>query len=80
MESFLYEVIDSMFDFSFNLTNHIFSLYIADITRYYETILLTGNDSLPNAINFLIWLAFWKHHTSKASENVVWVHINTTTG
>lgn len=80
VESCLYQVIDSLFDLTLNLPDQIFCLYIVDITCYYETIPLIGNDNFAEALNFFIKLAFRQHHTSKAVENVIWIHINTTMG
>lgn len=80
VDSCIYWVIDSLFDFTLNLPEQIFSLYITDITRCYESIPLTGNDNLPDALNFLICMVFQHHHISKRTERVMWVHINTMTG
>lgn len=63
----LYWIIDSVFDFVLNLPKQIFSLYVADITQCYKTIPLTGTDNLPDALAFLIKLAFQHHHKKRTS-------------
>lgn len=73
-------VIDSMFEFTLNLPEFIHSLFVADITRCYETIPLSGNDSLPSSIQHVAKLAY-SHHNSKLNRpEAIWVHINLTTG
>lgn len=75
----LYWVINSLLDFTLNLPDKIHSLYMADITHYYESITLTGVDNLLDALQFLIKLAFNQHHLNHCKEQVIWVHINIAT-
>lgn len=53
---------------------------MADITQCYESIPLSGVDNLLDALQFLIKLAFNQHHRNHRKEQVIWVHINTSTG
>lgn len=76
----LYWVIDSLFDFTLNLSEAIYSIYMADITHCYESILLTRADNLHKALNFIINLTYRQHHTRHRKEQVIWVHIKEATG
>lgn len=80
VETTLYWVIDSLFEFTLNLANSIHNMYIADITRCYESIPLTSADNLHEALAFLIKLAFQQHHVNHEIEHVIWAHINITLG
>lgn len=73
-------MIDSMFEFVLNLPNKIiFCLFIADITRCYERIPLTGADNLTDALSYITKKAF-QHRRSKFKSQEIWVHINTVSG
>lgn len=73
-------VIDSMFEFTLNLPERVHTLFIADITHCYETIPLTGSDSLPQAIKHVTQIAYNHHNTLHRQAEVIWVHINLASG
>ena len=54
----LYWGIDSIMDATINLPENIYDVFVADITRCYEAIPLSGLDNLLIAVNFLVLLAF----------------------
>ena len=60
-----------------NLPSQINDIYVADITRCYETIPLTGPDNLIDAIAYVIKLGFKqaKSHHPRATP-MIWVRIN----
>lgn len=73
-------MIDSLYDFTLNLPNAIHSVYMADITCCYESIPLIGTDNLPDALKFIIKLAFQQYHSGRRQEHAIWVHIKPSTG
>lgn len=75
----IYWVINLLFDFTLNLPPAIHSIYMADITRCYESIPLSSVDNLPDALQFVIRLAFQQHHFDHRKEQAIWVHINSIT-
>lgn len=69
-----------MYEFILNLSTHISSLFVADITRCYETIPLNGDDSLPMAITHIMKIAYTYHNAAQRNHKALWVYINLTTG
>lgn len=72
----LFWVINLLFEFTLNLPEAIHGIYMADITWSYKSIPLSGLKNLPNALHFVISLAFQQHHDTHHKEQVIWVHIN----
>ena len=54
----LYWIIDSVMDATINLPAEIHDIFVADITRCYETIPLNGPDNLLLAVSFITKLAY----------------------
>ena len=73
----LYWVIDSINDFCLNLPHEVHNIYVADITRCFETIPVNGQDTLFEAMEFITSLGV-KNFKSKhpRSELNVWFRTN----
>ena len=54
----LFWIVNSIIDTTLNLPTSIHDVFVADITRCYETIPLTGSDNLFQAISFIVSIAF----------------------
>lgn len=80
VDTFFFWVIDSLYKFTLNLPSHIHNLFIADITRCYETIPLFGNDCLPDAITHVTKISYSHHNATRRHPNSLWLHINLTSG
>ena len=78
VDTSIYWVIDSINDFCINLPNNIHNIYVADITRCFETIPVNGNDTLFEAMEFITSLGvknFKRKHPR--SEMNIWFKSNT---
>ena len=53
VETSIYWIIDSITDFTLNTPDVINNIYVADITRCFESILISGNDTLYDAMEFI---------------------------
>jgi hypothetical protein len=70
-------IIDSVMDVTLNLPGQLHDIYVADITKYYESIPLDGQDNLLDAMKFMLRIGF-KEASSlhPKTENSLWVKIN----
>ena len=73
----IYWVIDSINDFCLNLPHEIHNIYVADITRCFETIPINGHDTLFEAMEFITSLGV-KNFRSKNPryEPSIWFRTN----
>ena len=53
IDTSIYWIIDSINDFCINLPNNIHNIFVADITRCFETIPINGQDTLFEAMEFI---------------------------
>jgi hypothetical protein len=58
VETSLYWIIDSIIDTTLNLPDTMSDIFVADISRCYETIPLHGPDNLLDAVKFISTIAF----------------------
>jgi hypothetical protein len=58
VDTSLYWIIDSIMDAILNFPEKIHDIFVADITRCYESIPLQGSDNFIQAVTFIINLAF----------------------
>ena len=73
----IYWIIDSIMNFTLNVPHGINNIFVADITRCFETIPVIRKDTLFEAIEFITSLGVsnMKHKFSK-SEQILWVKTN----
>ena len=73
----MYWIIDSIMDFTLNIPENINNIYVADITRCFESIPISGKDTLYEAMEFItqIGVSNLKRKHPK-SEHLLWVRIN----
>ena len=77
VDTSIYWIIDSINDFCLNLPQKIHNIYVADITRCFETIPINGHDTLFEAMEFITSLGvknFKSKHTR--SEPSIWFRTN----
>lgn len=77
IDTSIYWVIDSINDFCLNIPLNVQHIYVADITRCFETIPVNGQDTLYEAMEFITSLGiknFKRKHPK--SEPSLWVTIN----
>ena len=77
VDTSIYWIIDSINDFCLNLPQKIHNIYVADITRCFETIPINGQDTLFEAMEFITSLGvknFKRKHTR--SEPTIWFRTN----
>ena len=73
----LYWIIDSINDFTLNVPPMIHNIYVADITRCFESIPVIGRDTLFEAIEFITSLGVSNMKRKfPNSEQCLWVKIN----
>jgi hypothetical protein len=58
VDTSLFWIVNSIIDTTLNLPTAMHDIYVADISRCYETIPLSGNDNLFQAISFIINIAY----------------------
>ena len=58
VDTSLYWLVNSIIDTTLNLPSSMHDIYVADISRCYETIPLTGADNLYDAIVFIVNIAY----------------------
>ena len=58
VDTSMFWLIDSAVDATLNFLDQIFDIFVADITRCYESIPLQGEDNLLDAIQFIVNKAF----------------------
>ena len=77
VDTSIYWIIDSINDFCLNLPQKIHNIYVADITRCFETIPVNGQDTLFEAMEFITSLGV-KNFKSKhpRSEPTIWFRTN----
>ena len=54
LDTSLYWIFDSITNFALNTHDMINNIYVADITRCFQSIPISGNDTLYDAIEFII--------------------------
>ena len=77
IDTSIYWIIDSITDFTLNIPEKINNMYVADITRCFESIPVSGSDTLYDAMEFIthIGISNMKRKHPK-SEYILWVKIN----
>ena len=74
----LYWIIDSINDFTLNVPPLIHNIYVADITRCFESIPVIGHDTLFEAIEFITSLGLSNMKRKfPNSEQFLWIKTNT---
>jgi hypothetical protein len=58
VDTSLYWIVNSIIDTTLNLPTSIHDIFVADISRCYETIPLSGSDNLFQAISFIVTTAY----------------------
>lgn len=53
VDTSIYSIIDSINDFCLNIPQNVHNVYVVDITRYFETIPVNGQDTLFEVIEFI---------------------------
>ena len=78
VDTSIYWIIDSINEFCINLPHNIHNIYVADITRCFETIPVNGSDTLFEAMEFITSLGV-KNYKRKhpRSELNIWFKSNT---
>jgi hypothetical protein len=77
VDTSIYWIIDSINEFCLNLPEHVHNIYVADITRCFETIPVNGQDTLFEAMEFITSLGiknFKRKHPR--SEPLIWYRTN----
>jgi hypothetical protein len=70
-------VIDSVMDVTLNLPKELYDIYVADITKCYESIPLEGQDNLLEGMKFMLRIGFREASVSHPKAgNSLWVKIN----
>ena len=77
IDTSIYWIIDSIIDFCLNIPQNVRNIYVADITRCFETIPINGQDTLFEAMEFITSLGIknFKHNHPR-SEPKVWIKTN----
>ena len=77
VDTSIYWIIDSINDFCLNIPQKVHNIYVADITRCFETIPVNGHDTLFEAMEFITSLGV-KNFKSKhpRSEPIIWFRTN----
>jgi hypothetical protein len=73
VDTSIYWIIDSINEFCLNLPEHVHNIYVADITRCFETIPVNEQDTLFEAMEFITSLGiknFKRKHPR--SEPLIW--------
>ena len=74
VDTSMFWLIDSAIDMTLNFLDRIFDIFVADITRCYESIPLQGKDNLLEAIQFIINKAFRQQKRLHPKSNILmWV-------
>ena len=77
VDTSIYWIIDSINDFCLNLPQNVHNIYVADITRCFETIPVNGHDTLFEAMEFITSLGiknFKRKHPR--AEPQIWYRTN----
>jgi len=70
-------IVDSVLHVTLNLPDQINDIYVADVTKCYESIPLTGPDNLLDALKFMLRIGYQEAsllHTK--TETILWVKIS----
>lgn len=75
----IYWIIDSVMQVTLNLPSHMHDVYVADITRCFESIPLQGKNNLLDALKFILKIGFKQARTQhpKAVTHL-WIKLDTT--
>jgi hypothetical protein len=77
VETPIYWIIDSTTDFTLNTPDIINNIYVANITRCFESILISGNDTLYDAMESITRLDMSNMRNKQPrSKQLFWVRIN----
>ena len=77
VETSIYWIIDSITDFTLNTPDVINNIYVADITRCFESIPISGNDTLYDAMEFITRLGMSNMRNKHPRfEQLLWIRIN----
>jgi len=77
VETSLYWIVNSAVEMALNLPPIITDIYVADITRCFESIPLEGKDNLQDAVAHLITTGFKQEQKSHPKATVaVWIHFD----
>jgi hypothetical protein len=77
VETSLYWIIDSIIDATLNLSDTMSDIFVADISRCYETIPLHGPDNLLDAVKFISTIAFKQAALSHPRAHTsLWVRVS----
>ena len=77
VDTSIYWIIDSINDFTLNIPDVINNIYVADITRCFESIPISGKDTLYDAMVFITNLGITNMRRKHPnSEQLLWIKIN----
>ena len=77
VDTSIYWIIDSIVDFTLNIPEKINNIYVADITRCFESIPISGNDTLYDAMEFITNIGMTNmRHKHPRSQQLLWIRIN----
>jgi hypothetical protein len=73
----LFWLVNSVIEVALNMPEVLSDIYVADVTRCYESIPLEGDDNLPSAITGLIKIGFKQQKTlHPRSTPIIWVRVD----
>lgn len=75
--SSFYWLVNSSIEVALNLPNKIYNIFVAHITRCYESIPLDGDDNLIDAVSHIIRIGYRqakKHHPRSTPQ--IWIRVN----
>lgn len=79
VDTSLYWLVNSAIEVALNLPESISDIYVADIARCYESIPLTGEDNLQDAITHLIKIGFKQQQKAHPRATVlIWIRTDST--
>ena len=77
VETSLFWLVNSSIEVALNLPNQVTDIFVANITRCFESIPLTGPDNLIDAVAFVIKLGYKQAKSNHPRATpMIWVHVN----
>lgn len=77
IDTSIYWIIDSIFDFTLNIPKNINNIYVVDITRCFESIPIWDNDTLYDAMEFITNIGMTNmRREHPRSKQLLWIRIN----
>jgi hypothetical protein len=77
IDTSIYWIIDAITDFTLNIPERINNIYVADITRCFESIPISGKDTLYDAMEFITHIGITNmRRKHPRSEQFLWIKIN----